>query len=48
MQRRVLPGFGPALGFSGACVGLIVLLPPAGLEEALPACRSRAQPIAAA
>ena len=48
MQRRVLPGFGPTLGFSGAYLGLIALLPLAGLEDALRARGSRAQLIAAA
>ncbi len=47
MQRRVLPGFGPTLGFSGACLGLSVLLPLTGLEEALRARGSRAQLVAA-
>ena len=57
MQRRVLPGSGPTLGFSGAYLGLIVLL--AGLaakaatadpgrQDALRARGSRAQLIAAA
>ncbi len=31
MRRRVLPGFGLTLGFSGAYLGLLVLLPLAGL-----------------
>ncbi len=31
MRRRVLPGFGVTLGFSGAYLGLLVLLPLAGL-----------------
>ena len=48
MQRRVLPGFGPNLRFSGAYLGLIALLPLVGPEDASRARSSHAQLIAAA